>query len=78
MFDFTRFFTFNFDVIRPECTVDYSPETKLLFVLIGPFACAIIILMMTLAYTGLKCLRIARILQHESVQSLLQRDFRKQ
>jgi hypothetical protein len=75
MFDFTRFFTFNFDVIRPECTVDYSPETKLLFVLIGPFVCAIIILMMTLAYTGFKCLRIARILQHESVQSLLQRDF---
>jgi hypothetical protein len=68
MFDFTRFFTFSFDVIRPECTVDYSPQTKLVFVLIGPFACSFLILMMVLMYSGFKCMRITRLLQCDSVQ----------
>ena len=46
MFDFTRFFSFNFDIIRPECTVDYTPQTKLVFVLIGPIASALFIIML--------------------------------
>jgi hypothetical protein len=68
MFDFTRFFTFSFDVIRPECTVDYSPQTKLVFVLIGPFACSFLILMMAFIYSGFKCMRITKLLQCDSVQ----------
>jgi hypothetical protein len=71
MFDFTRFFTFSFDVIRPECTVDYSPQSKLVFVLIGPFACSFLILMMALMYSVFKCMRITRLLQCDSVQRLL-------
>ncbi len=77
MFDFTRLFTFNFDIIRPECTVDYSPLTKLIFVLIGPFACALIIIFMIVAYTLFKCRRISLLLQDVRVQSLLQLSFRE-
>jgi len=75
MFDFTRFFTFSFDVIRPECTVDYSPQTKLIFVLIGPFACAFLIIMMVLMYTGFKCMRITRLLRADGVKRLLSWSF---
>jgi hypothetical protein len=75
MFDFTRFFTFSFDVIRPECTVDYTPHTKLIFVLIGPFACAFLIIMMALMYTGFKCMRISRLLRADGVKRLLSWSF---
>jgi hypothetical protein len=70
MFDFTRFFTFSFDVIRPECTVDYSPQAKLIFVLIGPFMCSLFIIGLILMYSAFKCFRISKLLQHESVQRL--------
>ena len=75
MFDFTRFFTFSFDVIRPECTVDYSPQTKLIFVLIGPFTCSFLIITMILVYAGFKCVRISLQLQIKSVQRLYPRSF---
>jgi hypothetical protein len=71
MFDFTRYFTFNFDIIRPECTVDYTPQTKLVFMLIGPVACALFIIMLVLLYTLFKCFRITNMLQNDSVKSLL-------
>jgi hypothetical protein len=58
MFDFTRFFSFNFDIIRPECTVDYTPQTKLVFMLIGPVACALFIIMLVLLYTLFKCFKM--------------------
>jgi hypothetical protein len=75
MFDFTRFFTFNFDVIRPECTVDYSPVTKLIFVLIGPFLCSSFIIMMIFVYTVFKCRRIARSLRCERVSKIFERSY---
>ena len=75
MFDFTRFFTFSFDVIRPECTVDYSPQTKLIFVLIGPFTCSFLIITLILVYAGFKCFRISLRLQVTSVQRLCPRPF---
>ena len=77
MFDFTRFFTFNFDVIRPECTVDYSPQSKLLFVLIGPFACAFFIICMVLMYTAFKCWRISKLLRDDRVKAILNRSYRQ-
>jgi hypothetical protein len=73
MFDFTRFFTFNFDVLRPECTVDYSPVTKLIFVLVGPFLCSSFIILMILVYTACKCRIITRSLHHERVSKLMER-----
>jgi hypothetical protein len=75
MFDFTRFFTFNFDVIRPECTVDYTPQTKLVFVLIGPIACALFIIVLVGMYTVFKCYRISKMLQKDSVKSVLNKSF---
>jgi hypothetical protein len=75
MFDFTRYFTFNFDVIRPECTVDYTPQTKLVFVLIGPIACALFIIMLVAMYTVFKCCRISKMLQKDSVKSIHSKSF---
>jgi hypothetical protein len=75
MFDFTRLFTFNFDIIRPECTVDYSPLTKLIFVIIGPFLCSLFIVLMVLMYTVFKCRRISLCLQDKRVQRLLHRSY---
>jgi hypothetical protein len=49
MFDFTRYFIVNVDFIRPEFTVDYTSQTKLAFVLIGPVACALFIVAMVVA-----------------------------
>jgi hypothetical protein len=37
MFDFTRFFSFSIDIVRPECSISYNPDTKLASLLIGPF-----------------------------------------
>jgi hypothetical protein len=75
MLDFTRYFNFNFDVIRPECTVDYTPLTKLLFVLIGPMACALFIVMLVSIYTMFKCFRISKILQAECVRIIHNKGF---
>jgi hypothetical protein len=75
MFDFTRYFTFNFDVIRPECTVDYTPQTKLLFVLIGPIACAFFIIMLVVMYTVFKCCRVSNMLRKGNVQSIRDKSF---
>jgi hypothetical protein len=75
MFDFTRFFTFNFDVIRPECTVDYSPAAKLVFVLIGPFLCSFFIVLMIVAYCIFKCRRMATILQDKRVFEIIGRSY---
>jgi hypothetical protein len=58
MFDFTRFFTFSFDVIRPECTVSYSPQSKLLFVLVGPLLCSFLIVLMAAGYSMFKSVRL--------------------
>jgi hypothetical protein len=69
MFDFTRFFTFSFDVIRPECTVSYSPQTKLLFVLVGPLACAFLIAAMAWGYAIFKGVRICTMLRKQAVAS---------
>ena len=77
MFDFTRLFTFNFDIIRPECTVDYSPLTKLIFVIGGPFGCALIIVLMVLIYTIFKCCRISLSLRDPRVQNLFPHSFRE-
>lgn len=77
MFDFTRFFTFTFDVIRPECTIDYSPQTKLIFVLIGPFAAALFIISLIFAYTVFKCLLIAWDLEDYRFRTLLDWSFPK-
>jgi hypothetical protein len=76
MFDFTRYFTFNFDVIRPECTVDYTPQTKLAFVLIGPVACALFIVAMVVAYTVFKCHRISKMLQEPCVKTIHNKSLR--
>jgi hypothetical protein len=75
MFDFTRYFTFNFDVIRPECTVEYTPQTKLLFVLIGPVACAFFIVMMILVYSVFKCCRVSNMLQKDCVKFIHNKNF---
>ena len=76
MFDFTRYFTFNFDVIRPECTVDYTPQTKLAFVLIGPVACVLFIVAMVVAYTVFKCHRISKMLQEPCVKTIHNKSLR--
>jgi hypothetical protein len=70
MLDFARFFTFNFNVIRPECTVDYTPQTKLLFTLIGPTVCALFIIMLVCIYFVIKCWRISQMLQTDSLKSI--------
>jgi hypothetical protein len=75
MFDFTRYFTFNFDIIRPECTVDYTPQTKLVFMLIGPVACAMFIIMLVCMYTVFKCFRITRMLQNDAVKTVSNKSF---
>jgi hypothetical protein len=75
MFDFTRYFTFNFNIIRPECTVDYTPQTKLVFVLIGPVACALFIIVLVVIYTVFKCRRISKMLQKDSLKSIHNKNF---
>jgi hypothetical protein len=75
MFDFTRYFTFNFDVIRPECTVDYTPLTKLVFVLLGPLACALFIIKLGVIYILCKCCRISKMLQEDTVKSIHNKNF---
>jgi hypothetical protein len=71
MFDFTRFFSFSIDVVRPECSISYNPDTKLASLLIGPFACILLVAFMIVAYTAFKCRRIALALQHPTLRTLL-------
>jgi len=77
LFDFSRFFSFSIDVIRPECAISYNPDTKLAFLLIGPFACVIIVACLMVAYVTFKSRRIALALQHPTVQPLLAWSFWK-
>ncbi len=71
MFDFTRFFSFSIDVIRPECSISYNPDTKLASLLIGPFVCIAFVALMIAAYVLFKCRRISLALQHPTLQQLL-------
>jgi hypothetical protein len=77
MLDFTRFFTFNFDVIRPECTVDYTPQTKLMFMLIGPLACSLFIVVLVLIYSVFKCFRISKMLTADGVKLAQNKTFKE-
>jgi hypothetical protein len=77
MLDFARYFTFNFEAIRPECTVNYSPQTKLVFTLIGPAACALFILALVFLYFAFKCNRISIMLQRDDVKSVHNKSFRE-
>jgi hypothetical protein len=70
MFDFARYFTFNFNSIRPECSVDYTPQTKLLFTLLGPTLCTCFIIMLAIVYSIFKCWRITKLLQTDSIKSI--------
>lgn len=70
MFDFTRFFTFSFDVVRPECTVDYSPQAKLTFLVLAPICCCILMLSFLFALWVYRCRAIAQSLSHESIIKL--------
>jgi len=71
MFDFTRFFSFSIDVVRPECSISYNPDTKLASLLIGPFACVIFVAIIMAAYVAFKCRRISRALEHPTLRPLL-------
>ena len=71
MFDFTRFFSFSIDVVRPECSISYDPDTKLASLLIGPFVCIAFVAFMIVAYVAFKCRRISMSLQHPTLQPLL-------
>jgi hypothetical protein len=71
MFDFTRFFSFSIDVVRPECSISYDPDTKLASLLIGPFVCIAFVAFMIAAYVAFKCRRISLSLQHPTLQPLL-------
>ena len=77
MFDFTRYFTFNFDIIRPECTVDYTPQTKLVFMLIGPVACSLFIIVLVFVYTVFKCCRISNMLMADGVKCAHNKSFKQ-
>jgi hypothetical protein len=68
MFDFTPFFSFSIDVVRPECSISY---TKLASLLIGPFACIAFVAFMIAVYVAFKCRRISLALQHPTLQPLL-------
>jgi len=70
-FDFTRFFSFSIDVLRPECTFSYNEDTKLASILIGPFACISVVAFLLFAYIAFKCRRICRALQHPTLVPLL-------
>jgi hypothetical protein len=75
MFDFTRFFSFSIDVLRPECTFSYNEDTKLASILIGPFACTVFVALMMILYVSFKCHRMSRALQHSMLQPLLAWEF---
>ncbi len=75
MFDFTRFFSFSIDVLRPECTFSYNEDTKLASILIGPFVCIVFVALMMVMYVTFKCQRMSRALQHPMLQSLLAWEF---
>jgi hypothetical protein len=77
MFDFTRFFSFSIDVVRPECSISYNPDTKLASLLIGPFVCITFVTFMIAAYVAFKCRRISLALQHSTLQSLLRWPYRR-
>jgi hypothetical protein len=71
MFDFTRLFSFSIDVIRPECTIAYNPDSKLALLLIGPFTCVLVVALFMFVYTAFKCRRISPILLDPALQPLL-------
>jgi hypothetical protein len=75
MFDFTRFFSFSIDILRPECTFSYNEDTKLASILIGPFVCVLSVALMMIMYTTFKCRRISRALEQPKLQQLLGWDF---
>ena len=77
MFDFTRFFSFSIDVLRPECSFSYNEDTKLGSILIGPFACVTFVALMMMVYVAFKCRRIAQGLQHPTLQPLLAWEYRQ-
>lgn len=63
LFDITRFFTFSFDILKPECTISYKPETKLLFMLLGPFLMSFVIILVIFVYVWHNCRKISSKLQ---------------
>ena len=75
MFDFTRFFSFSIDVLRPECTFSYNEDTKLASMLIGPFACVVFVALMMVLYVTFKCRRISLALSDPALQPMLSWDF---
>jgi hypothetical protein len=77
MFDFSRFFSFSVDVVRPECSVSFDPDVKLASVLIGPFACVIVVCFMMVIYVAFKSWIISRALQHDSLTPHLPWNFQR-
>jgi hypothetical protein len=77
MFDFTRFFSFSVDVLRPECSFSYNEDTKLASILIGPFVCVAFVAIMMMVYVTFKCQRISRGLGHPSLHPLLAWEYRR-
>jgi hypothetical protein len=75
MFDFTRFFSFSIDVLRPECTFSYNEDTKLASMLIGPFACVVFVAFMMVLYVTFKCRRISLAISDPALQPMLSWDF---
>jgi hypothetical protein len=71
MFDYTRLFSFSTDVLRSECSIAYTEDTKLASMLIGPFVCIVVVALLMALYTSFKCRRISRALGNPTLQPLL-------
>jgi hypothetical protein len=68
-FEFMNTFTFSFDSLRPQCSIDISPLHKLILMAMGPCFVAVVILLMAASYSLWKIRQICSFLKYSKLIS---------
>jgi hypothetical protein len=68
-FEVMNTFTFSFDSLRPQCSLDFSPLEKLILVTVGPYFVVSFILLMAVAYSFWKIGQICAFLRRSNLLS---------
>ena len=68
-FEFMNTFTFSFDSLRPQCSLDFSPLDKLVLIAFGPFMVVAALLLVTVVYSLWKIHHICEYLKRSKLLS---------
>jgi hypothetical protein len=68
-FEVMNTFTFSFDSLRPQCSLDFSPLEKLILVTVGPYFVVSFILLMAVSYSFWKIGQICAFLKRSKLLS---------